>query len=239
LKLYWLYRCALFIHRKPTKENPNPELNLGYSRSIPKKRPPPRNREILPNLKRQKLEDDEQILDIHVTSQEIGIQTDSESSTGFPKEKTRSIGTQVNFSDFSPRKLGEDEMKFYTGLNVTMFLAIAFQFQKSLANTPTDGLAPAEDQFLLILARMKLNLRLKDLAFRFKLNLPVCSKIFSHGIVILSKVLSDAVVWLPKERIQATMPTQFAEIFPDTTCIIDCSEVLSVYSTTNELIGQS
>ena len=118
----------------------------------------------------------------------------------------------------------EKSLKFYTGLNMAMFLALATAFASRVSSFGKSYM-DAGDQLLLILSRLRLNLLMKDIAIRFDISSCICSKIFGDGIIQLAQILSDALLWLPRERIQSTMPQQFKELFPFTTCIIDCSEV--------------
>jgi len=137
----------------------------------------------------------------------------------------RDTQVQVSMSELCAKLLTAKQLKFYTGLTSEIFFKLAELFHGQIG-TFGKGYLPAEDQLLLIFLRIRLNLLMEDIANRFKISTPVCSKIFSDGIVQLASILSDAIVWLPKEVIQSSMPEQFKELYPQTTVVIDCSEIL-------------
>uniref|UniRef100_A0A9J7X5L4 THAP-type domain-containing protein n=1 Tax=Cyprinus carpio carpio TaxID=630221 RepID=A0A9J7X5L4_CYPCA len=71
---------------------------------------------------------------------------------------------------------------------------------------------------------LRLNLLQDDLAERFGVSQSIVSKVVSCWIDIMEENMRDYIPWVPRETIQATMPQCFREKFPNTTCVIDCSE---------------
>lgn len=141
------------------------------------------------------------------------------------KKHSTPIPTYVNFPSFSVSRMSNEEVKFYTGISMEVFQKLCKAYAKTRA--VNKGHLNCEDQLLLILARLRLNLLIQDLAYRFQISESLCSTIFSNGIVKLAKILKDATFWLPKGKTESTMPEQFKELYPNTTCVIDCSEVLT------------
>lgn len=78
----------------------------------------------------------------------------------------------------------------------------------------------------MILMKLKGNRVIGDLSHQFHISQSMASKIISHWLDKLEEVLRPLIPWLPRETIQASMPAAFKKNFPNTTCIIDCSETL-------------
>lgn len=82
-----------------------------------------------------------------------------------------------------------------------------------------------EDQLLLTL--MRLRLLCGDLGRRFEVSVPYVSKTFSIVLNHLVKVMEEVLAWLPRSRLQASMPESFRNSeYSGTTCIFDCTEAL-------------
>ncbi|XP_056116475.1 uncharacterized protein LOC130092600 [Rhinichthys klamathensis goyatoka] len=137
-------------------------------------------------------------------------------------ETAKDATTQTE--DFSYSMLQSDADSFlYTGVSLETF--------NSLVST-LDGFAErafvlsVRDQILMTLIKLKLNRVLGDLGRQFHVSQSVASKVISFWIDKMEEVLRPLIIWLPKETIKATMPTAFKKFFPNTTCVIDCSESL-------------
>nr|XP_055046081.1 uncharacterized protein LOC129431988 [Misgurnus anguillicaudatus] len=111
--------------------------------------------------------------------------------------------------------------QLYTGLTLDVFYSVA----DHLTNTYNNSfqLHPW-DQLLMTLMKLRLNLLQGDLAERFGISQIIVSKVISCWIDIMEENMRYYMPWLPRETIQATMPQCFKEQFPNTTCVIDCSE---------------
>ena len=81
------------------------------------------------------------------------------------------------------------------------------------------------DEFLLTLMRLQLGL-LNDVADRFDISPTKSSFIFTTWIKLLSKLLKNLVVWLPREAIRDNLPEAFIKT-GNNKCrvILDCAEV--------------
>lgn len=82
------------------------------------------------------------------------------------------------------------------------------------------------DQILMTMMKLKLNLLQADLAERFDVSQGLVSRILSYWIDTMEEHMRVYIPWLPRETIRTTMPQCFMENFPNTTCIIDCSETI-------------
>ena len=73
--------------------------------------------------------------------------------------------------------------------------------------------------------RLRLNLRVEDLSYRFSISLSTVSDIFQRWIDLLFTHLSFLIHWPSQEIVHNNMPQIFKDLYPRTRCIIDCSEV--------------
>ena len=80
-------------------------------------------------------------------------------------------------------------------------------------------------QLFLVLLKLKLNLKHKDLAFRFCVSVTHISRCITTWICFLYKELKE-IDWIPSvDQVFGTQPIEFREKFPSTYAIIDDSEV--------------
>ena len=82
-----------------------------------------------------------------------------------------------------------------------------------------------KNQLFLVLLKLKLNLKHKDLAFRFCVSVTHISRCITTWICFLYKELKE-IDWIPSvDQVFGTEPIEFREKFPSTYAIIDGSEV--------------
>ena len=82
-----------------------------------------------------------------------------------------------------------------------------------------------KNQLFLVLLKLKLNLKHKDLAFRFCVSVTHISRCITTWICFLYKELKE-IDWIPSvDQVFGTQPIEFREKFPSTYAIIDGSEV--------------
>lgn len=131
-----------------------------------------------------------------------------------------SIGVQVRMPQYTAM-VTDTVCIFHTGLPLSVFFGIV-PFMKNFQCLSKKMCV--EDQLMLVLMRLRLALRFEDLAERFGVSKAWASELFKKWIRIFAKHLTF-VRWLPKETIQAGMPTSFKRSYPNTTCVIDCAEI--------------
>ena len=81
-----------------------------------------------------------------------------------------------------------------------------------------------ESHLLLVLMKMRLGVTNKDLAYRFRINYGMVSKIYRSWLVILSKALQPLIVWPSRGALRQHLPSAFKS-YKNCACIIDCTEI--------------
>ena len=142
-------------------------------------------------------------------------------------------------------------VRYYTGFSSYEVLQLFFQFlgpsahqltywgereRKTSRRVKKMKLDPL-NQFFLTLLKLRLNLGVRDLAFRFGISVGTVSKYFSTWICFLYQHLRE-IDWAPSvDQVKATLPSSFQEKYPSTYCIIDASEIF--IETATDLFMQS
>ena len=81
-------------------------------------------------------------------------------------------------------------------------------------------------QLVLTLQRLRLNLSLTDLAYRYGVCVDTASKAFHTCVCIMWKKLSRFISWPEREVLRKTMPSEFLDSFSQKVAvIIDCFEI--------------
>ena len=128
---------------------------------------------------------------------------------------------------------------FYTGFASYMLFINLFQFlgpaahrlnywgdteRKTTRRRKSMALNPL-NQYFLTLVRLKLNLRVIDLANRFGISTSLVSKYFITWVCFMYQHLKE-IDWTPSlEQVAATLPCAFQEKYSTTYSIIDASEI--------------
>ena len=120
----------------------------------------------------------------------------------------------------------------YTGLptyglfeHLLSFLARPYQRAFSTHLNPHNPIISFEDGLLLVLMRLRVNARLEDLSYRFRLPLADVTKIIQNWINVMHIRMRFLVKWPSQEVVRANMPQIFKDLYPRARCIIDCSEI--------------
>ncbi|GAB6025320.1 hypothetical protein CHUAL_014022 [Chamberlinius hualienensis] len=154
------------------------------------------------------------------------------------KKKCKKVQTQPNiYLGLTFDNYSDEFNKYYTGLSPAM----AKQVIKLLAGK-YPGLKcklGVEIQLILVFMRIKEGFYLKDLSFRFNISESTVSKVFYYWIHKMSITLGKLITWLPKEIISSALPTKFKSLYPNTTCIIDCTEIGMEKATTRRIKPQT
>ena len=137
---------------------------------------------------------------------------------------TKSVGTQHSSSEFSVEfSVSNSDAKFYTGLNSEVLASLITTLWPFGEHLPYK--LEISDQIFLVLMRLRLGLQFQDIGRRFNISRQLAASTFHSWIDIMAEKLTDCITWLPRDTIRRTMPKSFLELYPKTTCIIDCTEV--------------
>lgn len=119
----------------------------------------------------------------------------------------------------------EDRVRFYTGLPGFDVLKVTFGFVSPYITRRSKTLSLFQE-FIMVLMKLRLNVPLQDLAFRFCVSLSTVSRTFSAWMMVMDIRLSPLVRWPERDELWHTMPMCFQYAFGKrTTIIIDCFEV--------------
>ncbi|XP_037548910.1 uncharacterized protein LOC119425453 [Nematolebias whitei] len=136
---------------------------------------------------------------------------------------------QINDLKFNERSFENNNLKvtYYTGLPSFLMLMTVFDLVKSFipASKVNSDLGPFEC-FVMTLMRLKLNLPVQDLAFRFQTSTSTVSRTFVIVIHVLYTRLKNLLYWPERDVLMKTMPLKFQKHFGQKTAVIvDCFEV--------------
>ena len=112
---------------------------------------------------------------------------------------------------------------YYTGLNTWELLYALFLYVKP--HLMTRSSLSTFQQLLLTLVRLRLNLQLVDLRFRFNVHCTTVSRLFLHVLDVLYVRLKPLIIWPDRDSLKKTMPMTFRKHFPSCIAIIDCFEI--------------
>ena len=116
-------------------------------------------------------------------------------------------------------------VEFYTGLHSYKHLKIVFDIVKSYVTHGSMSKLEQFNEFVITLAKLRLNLLEKDLAYRFNVSQPTISNIFHKWLKALSIRLKFLITWPEREQLRKTMPACFKKHFSKCVVIIDCFEI--------------
>ncbi|XP_048589803.1 uncharacterized protein LOC5503578 isoform X2 [Nematostella vectensis] len=106
-------------------------------------------------------------------------------------------------------KENSEKTKFYTGLPNYNTLNCVYKYIHPHTKRNSQNALDAFSEFILVLLRLKLNLPLQELAYRFYISLATASRIFDGWIHVMSIRLQFLIHWPEREELQATMPVVF------------------------------
>ena len=119
----------------------------------------------------------------------------------------------------------DEKVRFYTGLPSLEVLMVVFDHVASHVKRQSQSLDRFQE-FIIVLMKLRLNVPLRDLAYRFVVSISTISRIFFHWIVVMDKRLFPFVYWPDRHQLWKTMPQCFQYAFGrKTTVVNDCFEV--------------
>ncbi|XP_031562632.1 uncharacterized protein LOC116298355 [Actinia tenebrosa] len=160
-------------------------------------------------------------------SQEASTQTEvtetfeaSTQSEEFEYMYTKTIHgfTENDFQD-------DEKVNFYTGLPSYEILHFVFEHVSPFVSRRSQVLSRFQE-FIIVLIKLRLDVPLQDLAYRFNVSLPTVSRTFKAWLAAMDVRLSPLLHWPDRESLIRTMPQCFQFSFGTrTTVIIDCFEL--------------
>ena len=120
----------------------------------------------------------------------------------------------------------DGKVKFYTGLPNLYILMSLFEFiTPYISHTHLNSLTSFQE-FILTLMRLRLNLGLQDLGYRFGIAKNSASRIFIKWITVMACRLEYLIQWPSREMIWETTPECFRKNYgTKVVVILDCFEV--------------
>ncbi|KAK3104859.1 hypothetical protein FSP39_011847 [Pinctada imbricata] len=154
-------------------------------------------------------------------------------SSAYKKDKS----SQTYFTrGFSSENVMTDEkqFKYYTGYQPSQFEDV-FKFlvpneEEVPIKYPTNRVSEVtrlvlKDQLFLTIMKLRHNFHHDDLAYRFGVSKQTVSVIFSHWANYMFLRFGEISFWPLRDVIAQHMPTKYAEEFPTTFAMLDCTEI--------------
>ena len=117
----------------------------------------------------------------------------------------------------------DKKVKYYTGLpSLSMLKAIYDYVSTNLPTCMKGAKLDVFEQLMLVLMKLRVNLRDQDLAYRFGISQSTVSRYFSKVMELLYARFSCLVCWPERDQL---MPMEFRKHFKKCVVIIDCFEV--------------
>ena len=143
------------------------------------------------------------------------------------KNTVSQLHTALQDSSMNEESFEDDDKKvvFYTGLSTWSILMTLFTYIKPFLHVGGNATLSPFQQLLVTLIRLRLNLQIQDIAFRFNVHNSTISRVFLRVINILHVKLKPLIRWPDRDSLKKTMPMSFRQHFPSCVVIIDCFEV--------------
>ncbi|KAF0697432.1 Uncharacterized protein FWK35_00036902 [Aphis craccivora] len=165
------------------------------------------------------------------------VGTQITSSTGFYDNNLKfsldkSCGPDSNTNYFCPSGLdcdkfhGFDSVKNETSLkDLTGTSFKVFDFLLSLLPETRTNVIIKKNRLLIFLMKIKLDLSFSALSVLFNVHRTTVSRTFFNILDILCFKTKNLIFWPSKHTITETLPETFKKHYPNTRCIIDCTEI--------------
>ena len=130
------------------------------------------------------------------------------------------VGTKKWFNE------NDEKVLFYTGLPNFKVLQTVFDFLFAVVGENNRAVLSPFQEMVLTLMRLRLNLTLNDLSYRFNISRSTTSSIVLKWINIMFVRLRPLIMWPGREEIISTTPVSFRQYFKTKVAvIIDCFEI--------------
>ena len=138
-----------------------------------------------------------------------------------------SLKEELNSSRFLPESMGKDpeKTKHYTGLTYISLMAV-FHFIEEYIPLSAKSVLTKFEKMMMVLMKLRLNLTVQDLGYRFKVSPSCVSKNFSDVMHIMYIRMQPLILWPDREDLRLSMPMEFRKHFGvKISIIIDCFEI--------------
>ena len=117
----------------------------------------------------------------------------------------------------------DNKVKYYTGLPSSEALNALIEFVSvGVPSSFVGGPCDVFEQTTMTLMRLRLNLGIRDLGYRFGVHESTVSQYFNKWVDVLAVKLAVFIKWPDRDELQKTMTTDFRKNFRKCTIIIDC-----------------
>ena len=135
------------------------------------------------------------------------------------ENEMRKVGTKKWFSE------NDEQVLFYTGLPNFKGLQTVFDFLFTVVGENNRAVLSPFQEMVLTLMRVRLNLTINDLSYRFNISRSTTSSIVLKWINMFVR-LRPLIMWPGREEIISTTPVSFRQYFKTKVAvIIDCFEI--------------
>lgn len=118
------------------------------------------------------------------------------------------------------------KLKFFTGFTRTELFDICFNFiTYKQITSHANSVLDLENEFLLVIMRLRLGLSKQLLAYIFSINVSTVSRIFLYWMPLMYRRLKLINIWPSKDQVINKMPLSVAVKYPSLRVIIDCTEI--------------
>ncbi|XP_060075795.1 uncharacterized protein LOC132555464 [Ylistrum balloti] len=130
--------------------------------------------------------------------------------------------------DITPESLKDkdEKVKYFTGLPGYLSLMALFNFLDPHISGNGRNILTNFQKLFLVLMKLRLDLSVQDLAYRFGVSASTVSRTFNRVIHIMYVRMKDLIMWPDREQLRSTMPMEFRKNFGlKVAVIIDCFEI--------------
>lgn len=138
-------------------------------------------------------------------------------------------GTITHNAPFSEESLHNDErVKFYTGLPTFKLLKSLFDFVEPPPDTWHATKLTSFQEFMIVLAKLRLDSPLKDFVYKFDVSLATVSRVLLKWLTIMDVKLRPLIKWPDRETLWVSTPACYRASFGKKVAVIlDCFEIFT------------
>ena len=132
---------------------------------------------------------------------------------------------KASLTEYSFRN-DDEKVLFYTGLPNFLVMITLFNYLQDIVSLTARSSLSKFEQFVLTMMRLRLNLPLGDLGYRFGVSTSTAFRVFYTWLDVMFVRLSPLIRWPSREELWKTMPLSYRKHFSkNVTIIIDCFEI--------------